>query len=284
MVVMKMKFLIVLILMFTVNFGTAFADEPLKMQLTKIETEVWGFSYDNESELERIERVEKQIFGTTNPKITPDKRVEKITKALGLETYQEANSSLSDLYVAEEAKEGVEYPQIDKLESALLGITHKSDSIYVRLERLEKKAFGAKQEGDLGQRSENLQRHYSSILTENTGGAPQQNSYYDSLSQQNYNYEGNSPDIKLQISALENMIFATDFSQDPVPLRLNRLENRIFQRDFSDDDNASRIARIQAASTAKKTAKYYDNNKFQKFAATGMQAASFILMILAFIL
>ena len=35
---------------------------------------------------------------------------------------------------------------------------------------------------------------------------------------------------------------------------------------------------------AKKTAKYYDNNKFQKFAATGMQLGSIVLMILALLL
>ena len=91
-------------------------------------------------------------------------------------------------------------------------------------------------------------------------------------------------DVKLQLAAIENMIFSTDFSNEPIPLRLNRLENKIFQRDFSEDTEQTRISRLQAAATANRTAKYYDNNKFQKFATTGMQAASFLLMLLAFIL
>ena len=85
-------------------------------------------------------------------------------------------------------------------------------------------------------------------------------------------------------AGLENSLFGQTFSYDPMAVRLNRLERRIFQRDFASDDEYSRVARLQAASTAKKTAKYYDNNKFQKFASTGMQLGTFVLMILALLL
>ena len=79
-------------------------------------------------------------------------------------------------------------------------------------------------------------------------------------------------------------MFQTSYSNEPIPNRLTRLENKIFKRDFKEDDDGIRLSRIQAAATAGKTAKYYDNNKFQKFASTGMQAASILLMILALIL
>lgn len=99
-----------------------------------------------------------------------------------------------------------------------------------------------------------------------------------------YNYGYGGSDASLQIAGLENSLFGQTYSYDPMAVRLNRLERRIFQRDFASDDDYSRIERLQAASNAKKTAKYYDNNKFQKFAATGMQLGTFVLMILALLL
>ena len=99
-----------------------------------------------------------------------------------------------------------------------------------------------------------------------------------------YNYGYGGSDASLQIAGLENSLFGQTYSYDPMAVRLNRLERRIFQRDFASDDGYSRIERLHAASKAKKTAKYYDNNKFQKFAATGMQLGTFVLMILALLL
>ncbi len=271
---MKNK-LAILLIIFLSGLNFVFAQTPIQVQLTKIENEVWGFSYENETDIQRIERIEKQIFGIANPKITPEKRVDKITKSLGLETYEEAKSSLADLYVQEKEGVGVEYPQIDALESALLGKTYKNENINFRLERLEKKVFGAKQNGELSQRTEALKKHTNNLVGEN-------NYSVEEYFQPNRTYD--TADVKLQLAAIENMIFSTDFSNEPIPLRLNRLENKIFQRDFSEDTEQTRISRLQAAATANRTAKYYDNNKFQKFATTGMQAASFLLMLLAFIL
>ena len=198
-----------------------------------------------------------------------------------IETLEEAKSSLSDLYVGEKAGPNVQYPQIDALEGELLGSVYKTDDINVRLERLEKKVFGAKQEGDLSIRTDNLKRHTQNSIASNGSVNTVPRSAYGGFQNNGQMYES---EIKFQLSALENAIFSTDFSQEPVPLRLVRLENKIFQRDFRDDDIQTRISRIQAAATAGKTAKYYDGNKFQKFASTGIQAASFLLMILAFIL
>lgn len=269
---------ILLFSMFVLSTNNQCFALDVKSELQGIETEMWGFSHDNENDIERIERIEKQIFGITNPKLTPEERIKKITNSLGLETRQEAASPLSDLYAAEQAGEGVEYPQVDRMESLILGSVYKSDNIYKRLERLEKKAFGAKQEGELSQRTEALKNHcamnyYAKGQDTKESYKPDypDNSYYDS-------------DTRLQISALENMLFQTSYSNEPISQRLNRLEMKIFQRGFADDDDRTRVQRIQAAATAGKTAKYYDNNKFQKFASTGMQAASILLMILAFIL
>ena len=259
----------------SLTISSVFALTPVQEQLTRIENEIWGTSYEKETDGARLDRIEKQIFGAANPKITPEKRVDKISKSLGIETYAEAKSSLADLYVPEAVGQGVEYPQIDAIEQALLGNMYKNDHVYKRLERLEKKVFGAKQEGDLAQRTEALKRHANIASAEPE--KKQKQSY-------TYNPQYDESDVKIQLSAIENMVFGVDFSNEPMQSRLSRLENRVFQRGFEDDDNATRVSRLQAAANAKKTAKYYDNNKFQKFTSTGIQAASFLLMILALIL
>ena len=275
------KILIICFLFVGVSFLPSMAETPTQAQLTRIEHELWGFSYDKETDSVRLDRIEKQVFGTPNPKLTPDKRVDKISKSLGIETYAEAKSSLSDLYVPEKAGQGVEYPQIDHLEGVLLGSVHKDENIYVRLERLEKKVFGAKQDGDLSQRTEALKRHLN-IATSDIQKANKSSQMKKSPN--SYTLASDEADLKIQLSAIENTVFGMDFSSEPTQLRLSRLENRIFQRNFEDDEAQTRVARLQAAATAKKTAKYYDNNKFQKYTSTGLQAASFILMILALIL
>lgn len=273
----SIKFLIIFLALFFGAFNLSFADTPVQDQLTRIEKELWGFSYSDQTDSVRLERIEKQVFGVVNLKVSTDKRIDKISKSLGIETYKEAKSSLSDLYAQERTGEGVQYPQIDRLESALLGATYKNENIYKRLERLEKKVFGAAQTGDLDKRTEALKSHTRVVdAYKKEQEAPNRKS--------DYSYNSNNEDIRIQLSVIENMVFGMDFSQEPSQLRFNRLENRVFQREFADDDDATRIARLQAAANAKKTAKYYDNNKFQKFTSTGLQAASFILMILALIL
>lgn len=50
-------------ILFLNGSSSSFALSAIQEQLTRIENEVWGFSYDNESDLERTQRLEKQIFG-----------------------------------------------------------------------------------------------------------------------------------------------------------------------------------------------------------------------------
>ena len=96
--------------------------------------------------------------------------------------------------------------------------------------------------------------------------------------------DSESSDVYILLAGLDTTLFSKTYSQDPVGLRLNRLERKIFQRDFSSDDDYLRIQRLQAAASATQTAKLYEANKIQKYASSGMQIGSLILMILALIL
>lgn len=305
-----------LLLLQGAGFQAARAEESIGEQLTKIETTLWDLNYQNETNEVRLKRIENEVFGTSNSKSSIQDRINKLNTALGLESLAEAKAPISELYKDEDS--GINYPVVDMLEMQLLGQNYKKENIYKRLERLEGKVFGGAQKGDLAQRTDNLKakiavtRPSSSLPNYQTGeyyqprnSAPQY-SFGDEYTEEDiiaksrsdaqkrnnprqydnysYDYGYGGSDASLQIAGLENSLFGQTFSYDPMAVRLNRLERRIFQRDFASDDEYSRIARLQAASTAKKTAKYYDNNKFQKFAATGMQLGSIVLMILALLL
>lgn len=270
--------IITALILMLINPICAYAAAPVTLasHLGKIEQELWGFEYGSQTDTERIGRIEQSVFGQTNDKETIEKRIEKINKALGIESQKEAQSSAGELL--SEEMDGISYPQIDQLEMKLFSQVYDKENIYKRIERLEKKIFGATQDGDLASRTDKLKGYLNIDTTPKTvysrGDIPQYEQSYD----------GYGSDINIQISGLEQSLFGKTFSQDPTGLRLNRLERKIFQRDFSSDDDVVRMQRLQAAASAKKTAKYYDMNKAQKFTSTGLQIGTLILMILAMIL
>ncbi len=323
----NLKNLIIMFFMFVLFNTCAFADNSkdinINEQISKIETSILGIEYPNDTETNRLKRIEDEVFGTgyNGSKLSFQQRIDKINSALGLETLAEAKAPISELYKDE--AEGVNYPVVDMFEMQLFGKNYKDENIYKRLERLEEKTFGAPKKGDLAQRTDALKAKISMMKPSSTLPSYQTGEYFRKTSPQDYaysdmpenlapgeddviakarrdaqnranggrgnysydyNYGYGGSDASLQIAGLESSLFGQTFSYDPMAVRLNRLERRIFQRDFATDDEYSRIERLQAASNAKKTAKYYDNNKFQKFAATGMQLGTFVLMILALLL
>jgi len=252
-------------------------------QLSKIETSLWGFDYSSKTNAERLDRIEKNVFGTTTPNEKIELRIEKINKTLGFETASEALKSAGEL--AQNEVEGVSYPQIDALETRLYKKTYEGENIYKRIERLEKKIFGTTQDGDLASRTDKLKDFLRIEASRSANADP----YTYSQQENTYNnYDPNTgtygSDIYIQLSGLEQSLFGKTYSQDPTGLRINRLERKIFQRDFSQDGDETRLQRLQAAASAKKTAKFYEMNKAQKFASTGLQVGSIILMILALLL
>ena len=56
-------FLLFFAVMIVFSFNLpSYAENSCQLQLELIEKQIWGFSYDNENDIERIERIEKQIF------------------------------------------------------------------------------------------------------------------------------------------------------------------------------------------------------------------------------
>lgn len=254
-----MKKLLVTIFSILLLSSITFAAESIKAQLNRIEQNIWGFEYSTESDNDRLKRIEESVLGSINTKLSAYERINLLNQTLGIETNEAAQMITQEVQNIE--SESVSYPMVDKLEMKVLSKTYDKENVYSRLERLEKKVYGSKQDGDLDGR---LTRLAAGVNMDTTGPR--------------------DADLYLQIGLLENTLFKQTYDQDPLELRLNRLERKIFQRDFSTDGEDIRLQRLQAAATAKKTAKYYDANKAAKYTSTGVQIGTIILMILAILL
>lgn len=266
------------------NFSLA-AGTNVEKQLSKIETSIWGFEYPKDDTSKRISRIENNVFGSINNKLSVNDRIKKINEAMGFESYED---SLKQAYEIDKTEvSGVNYPQIDQLEYQMFNSTYEKENIYKRLDRLEKKIFGSTQEGNLASRTERLKAYVRKDTVAQDPSYHIQKPYSPTKDIESYMGSQNryeNSDIFIQLAGLETTLFSKTYSQDPIGLRLNRLERKIFQRDFSSDDEYLRIQRLQAAASAQQTARLYEANKIQKFASTGMQIGSIILMILALIL
>lgn len=277
----KISFLIAFL---CVNFCTALGFDT-QAELQKIEKSIWGFDYSKEDTSKRLSRIEQNVFGQTYANLTLENRIKKLNEAMGFESVEDSKKEAWEVEKTEIA--GINYPQIDTLEYQLFKSTYEKENIYKRLERLEKKIFGSAQEGDLASRTDKLKAYIKKDEIAQNPNYHTERPYTTTPDIEPYmgtqnKYENS--DVYIQLAGLETILFSKTYSQDPVGLRLNRLERKIFQRDFSSDDDYLRIQRLQAAANAQRTAKMYEANKIQKYASTGMQIGSIILMILALIL
>lgn len=270
---------------FSLSFG---ADSATLSQLSKMENSIWGFEYSKDDITKRLSRIENNVFGSSNSKLSEKERIKKLNEALGFEDFEDSQKQAYE--IAQSEVGDVSYPQIDALEYQMFQSTYEKENIYKRLDRLEKKIFGSTQQGDLAFRTDRLKAYIRQDVVAKKPSNPSYHTQkpYSTTSDiepymgSQHKYENS--DIYIQIAGLETTLFSKTYSQDPVGLRLNRLERKIFQRDFSSDDEYLRLQRLQAAASANQTAKLYEANKFQKYASTGVQIGSIILMILALIL
>jgi len=274
-------FIVFLILISTFCYGA----NNIGAELGKMEKSIWGFEYSKDDTSRRLSRIENNVFGSINSKNTTEQRIKKLNEAMGFESYEESQKQAYEIDQTEVA--GVNYPQIDTLEYQMFYTTYEKENIYKRLERLEKKIFGSTQEGNLASRTDKLKAYIKQDVIAQDPNYHIERPYTQTQDIEQYMGSQNkydNSDMFIQLAGLETTLFSKTYSQDPVGLRLNRLERKIFQRDFSSDDDYLRIQRLQAAASASQTAKLYEANKIQKYASTGMQLGSILLMILALIL
>ena len=282
------------------GFNVEAATQKSDSLITKIENDIYGFDYSNDSAQNRISRLEKTVYGkSSNGDI--NKRIKRLSgdisaDVIGLEIEPTEDSFKEDETIADSS---VNYPIVDEIEQKIFNQTYKNRDFHSRIVAIERKIFGKIY--DVDDYSTRMDRIKAKIMPETIA----KNSYNDDFRSQSY-YD-NDTLTSNDLSGLSNNRFKMPFGQRnytrpytnygdmtggsamlPSNPNLNdelaQLEYETFGTEFSNEDTATRIKRLNSVSKAKKSASKYDSNKFSQRMSTAMEIGAMILMILAMVL
>ena len=300
-----MKKILATFLIFAYIFGfTGFNVEAATQKpdslITKIENDIYGFDYSNDSTQNRISRLEKTVYGKSSSGDI-NKRIKKLSgdisaDVIGLEIEPTEDSFKEDETIADSS---VNYPIVDEIEQKIFNQTYKNRDFHSRIVAIERKIFGKIY--DVDDYSTRMDRIKAKIMPETIA----KKSYNDDFRSQTY-YD-NDTLTSNDLSGLSNNRFKMPFGQrnytrpytnygdmtggsamlpsNPnLTDELAQLEYETFGTEFSNEDTATRIKRLNSVSKAKKSASKYDSNKFSQRMSTAMEIGAMILMILAMVL
>ena len=221
----KNSLIIALFFVFLSLNAPIFAQNPINIQLSKIENSIWGFEYAKDDTQKRLSRIENNVFGNVNSKLSTEQRIKKLNEAMGFESFEDSQKQAYEIDKSEVA--GINYPQIDKLEYQMFNSTYENEHIYKRLDRLETKIFGSTQDGNLASRTDRLKAYIKQDVVAQNPNYHYQQAYSPTQDVETYMGSQNkyeNSDVFIQLAGLETVLFSKTYSQDPVGLRLNRLE------------------------------------------------------------
>ncbi len=300
---MKKLFSILLILIYLAFPIQAYSSTQTSL-LSKIENDIYGFDYSKDSSQNRVNRLEKTIYGKS---YTGDlnKRITKLSgdisaDVIGLEippvedTFKEEDSSVAD--------SSVNYPIVDEIEQKIFNQTYKNRDLHSRIVAIERKLFGKIY--DVDDYSTRMDRIKAEVMPERLAnkndfsfdGDYSSGSYYDDNALSSMDLSGlNSSRFSMpfgQRNYTRPYANYGDMTGAAVPPsnstslndELAQLEYETFGTEFSNEDTTSRIKRLNSVNKAKKSSSRYDSNKFSQRMSTAMEIGAMILMILAMVL
>ena len=301
---MKKFLTILLIITYTAVYTPVFAAiNTQNSTISKIENDIYGFEYKNDSSKTRVERLEKTIYGQTS---TGDinKRIKKLSgdisaDVIGLEidpvedTFAEADK------VAEDSS--VNYPIVDEIEKKIFNETHKNMDFHTRIVTIEKKLFGKVY--DIDDYSTRMDRIKAEVMPESYADTDRfAHEYRDNrdnglssddlagtsgsrfsimpFGQRKYTRPYSNYGDEYTGAAAPSQGYSSPNLND----ELAQMEYETFGTEFSNEDTATRIKRLNSVNKAKKSSSKYDSNKFSQRMSTAMEIGAMILMILAMVL
>ena len=294
---MKKFFIIisVFIYLFTYIPIESFASPNIQnAEISKIENDIYGFDYTNDTLQDRVSRLEKFIYGKSS---TGDikKRIIRLSNDILAEQIGLQIPPVEDTFREDEvakADNTVNYPVVDEIEMKLFNKTYKERDFHTRIVTIERKLFGKIY--DVEDYSTRMDRIKKEILP---------NAIAQDINR--YNYDDNaltSQDLSgLNSSRYSAMPygqrnytrpyanygdFATNEFSPPENTNdeLAQLEYDTFGTEFSNEDTKTRIKRLNSVNKAKKSSRKYDSQKFQQRMSTAMEIGAMLLMILAMVL
>ena len=280
---MKKKFIIFSILLL-MNIQIPIVTFAANNTITEVENSLFGYDYKNESDITRVERIERYLYGTkkNGTNSIEDKNLTSTKSNLNENLNQSLNNELMGL----KEDSTVDYPIVDSMETEVFKTTYKDENIYKRLDRLEEKVFNSKSTASLNERVNRLasaispMRNSGKNINANSYTADELNEYYTKSGLETVNEQS----LPFQLAVLEQELLKNNYDNDNIANRLTRLEQKLFKRTFQSDNDISRLQRIMVAYDAKKNSYKYENNRRMQNVATFSQIGGILLMILAILL
>lgn len=247
--------------------------------IDKIENSLFGFTYSNESESTRLNRIEEKVYGKASTGQTQT-RIAKLKKDLSadlmgqeIEPKEDTFASEEDSWVfAKEPKEAskIDYPVINELEKEVFQKEFKDQNIKTRLSNLETKTFGKTyQNEDLSTRVDRLKAEIKpkSFMANNMD--QQENSFYDDpVDKMAQNYHLDQYGGPFDYDAYNNRNNAADYNQDFGPeygdddffssptqnifkpsktKNLSSIEKTLYNTKFENEPTEQRLNRIESS-------------------------------------
>ena len=274
--------------------------------LNSIENTVFGIEYKKETDLQRVERIERYLYGSkktgnlqariktiqddigySEPVVQKPKQQQQsqpqAQKPADVKNNMAPSVSNEVMNMKEDAS--VDYPIVDKMEQEVFKTTYKNENIYKRLDRLEEQVFKKKSNASLNDRVNKLA---DVIKPVKTARMPEQTSYNDPYADffQDQNNIGkvNDQSMVFHLAALEQELLNANYSNDNISSRLSRLEQKLFNKTYTSDSDTARMQRLLVAYNAKRSSYKYDSNHKMQNMATMSQIGGILLMILAMLL
>lgn len=275
-----------------VNFPVNAAGENI---ISKIENNLYGFDYSNDSSQNRVSRLEKTIYGKS---LQGDlnKRIKKLSGDISADVIGLEIPAVEDTFKEEDtiADSSVNYPIVDEIEQKIFNQTYRNRDFHSRIVAIERKLFGKIYDVDdystrmdrikaeimpdtIVQKKDYTREYYdnNSIMSADLSGL-NRSRFKMPFGQKNYSRPyANFGDMSGGAASLDNQNLNNELSQ---------LEYETFGTEFSNEDTASRIKRLNSVNKAKKSSSKYDTNKFSQRMSTAMEIGAMILMILAMVL
>lgn len=291
----KIKYKIIIFMLLSVLLNPVYSASNNET-LSKIENNLYGFDYSKDSNQQRVQRLEKTIYGkTSNGDVNT--RIKKLSGDISADVIGLEIPAVKDTFLAEEKEQedsSVNYPVVDDIEQKLFNKTYRNRDLHTRIVTIEKKLFGKIY--DVDDYSKRMDRIKSKIYQNDIAENKPEENYYSNNAINSKDHSGYGFNrFKMPFGQKKYTRPYTNYGdfgsvadaitpRDNLSDELSQMEYDMFGTEFSNEDTSSRIKRLNSANKAKKSSQKYDSQKFSQHMSTAMEIGAMILMILAMVL
>lgn len=235
--------------------------------LTKMENSLLGLDYKNQSDADRVKRLEETVYGAASNKPI-QQRINKLSADLSADLIGKEIKPKKDSFADEDEKSileeeipkedsNISYPAVDALEQSAFSREYKGVDVKQRLTKLEQKVFNKTYNDDLNARVERLK----SAILPNANQLAQDdydNTEYDyqpdeaitrnnrnRLAQSGFSMDDEQSEFQPNYNQSQSVLDTYKGDAD-ITVPLGSLEKKILRRSYPNDTVSTRLVRLEA--------------------------------------